>query len=78
MSALKLQHGDAMIKYVGRAMTLRSELATAGVKVDEHFHSLKILRGLPAGYAIINTVLKSKKQELRVAAVTSNLLATDK
>eukprot|EP00170_Pyropia_yezoensis_P005117 contig_20935_g5131 len=78
MNALELQPGEAMIKYVGRADTLRNELATAGVTIDEHSLSLNILRELSAGHAMIKTVLKSKKKELRIAMVTSNLLATEK
>eukprot|EP00170_Pyropia_yezoensis_P003156 contig_13253_g3163 len=66
------------MNYVGRAKTLRSELATAGVTIDERSFSRSILRGLPAGYAMIKRVLKSKKRELRSAMVTSKLLATEK
>lgn len=36
MNALESQPGEAMIKYVGRAKTLRNELATAGMTIDEH------------------------------------------
>lgn len=67
-----------MIKYVGRAKALRNELATATVVVNEHYLSHNILLELPSGYAMINTVLKSKMRELRIAVVTSHVLASEK
>lgn len=36
MNALESQPGEAMIKYVRRAKTLRNDLATAGMTIDEH------------------------------------------
>lgn len=78
LSVLTLQHGESVIKYVGRAKGLRDALATAGVRVDEHSLVLHILRGLPSGYGTIRTVLQNVGGQLRLAVVTAKLLNVEK
>lgn len=78
LSALQMRANEPIIKYVGRAKGLRNELATAGVTLDEHSLVLHILRGLPAGYGMIRTVLKSSDTPLRLPATTAKLLGVEK
>lgn len=75
---LKMTPGEAIIKYVGRAKGLRNELATASVQLDEHSLVLHILRGLPAGYGMIKTVLKNNDAPLRLPTTTAKLLGVEK
>lgn len=78
LSTLKLQPGEPIIKYVGRAKIVRSELAIAGVKKDEESLVLHLLRGLPPAYGVIQTILKSGDAPLRMASTTVKLLSLEK
>lgn len=75
---LNLGAGESIIKFVGRAKGIRNDLATVGVRMDEHDLSLAIVAGLPAAYSMISTVLKNKDVPLRLPMVTDRLLTTEK
>lgn len=69
---------ETVVKYTGRAKTLRNALATAGVRVDDHSLVLHILRGLPVGYASIKTVMENFPGTLRLAQATARPLNVKK
>lgn len=78
LSSLTMSSGETVVKYTGRAKTLRNALSTAGVQVDDHSLVLHILRGLPAGYAMIKTVLENFPGTLSLAQTTARLLNVEK
>ena len=78
LAVLKMGGGEMIIKFVGRAKGLRNSLAAAGVVVSEHSMVLHVLRGLPAGYGMIRTVLDNLPAPLRLPAATAKLLNVEK
>lgn len=78
LTMLRMLPSETIIKYVGRAKGLRNDLATAGVTKDDQTLTLHILRGLPAGYSTIRTVLRNTDAPLRLPAVTAKLLSVEK
>lgn len=78
LASLQMHAGESLIKYVGRAKDLRAALAMSGLIVEEHSMVIKVLRGLPEGYAMIRTVLENYPSTLRLSDVTSKLMPVEK
>jgi len=78
LAVLMMHGGETIIKYIGRSKGLRNSLAFAGVAVNEHSMVLHILRGLPAGYGMIKTVLENLPGALKLPSATAKLLTVEK
>ncbi|KAK1860046.1 hypothetical protein I4F81_002638 [Pyropia yezoensis] len=52
-----MDDGEALITYVGRAKTLRAELAGAGHPIGEDTAVMHVLAGRPSAYKTVTTVL---------------------
>ena len=57
LSALHLESGEPLVKYVARAKRLQSQLRAAGTVLAEDELCLSVLGGLPAEFKMITTVL---------------------
>jgi len=57
LATLRMGDGEALMTYVGRAKTLRAELAGAGHPVGEDTAAMHVLAGLPPAYKTVTTVL---------------------
>ena len=78
LSTLKMEPGETVIKYVGRAKGLQLHLATARQAVDEHTMVLHVLKGLPEQYAMLRTVLTNTGSKLDLESTTAKLMLQEK
>lgn len=78
LETLRMKPGETIMKNVGRAKGLCNDLAVAEVTVKEHSLVLRTLRGLPAGYSTMRTVVKSKDGPHSLPAATAMLLGAEK
>jgi len=78
LAVLNMGGGETIINFFGRAKGLRNSLAAAGVVVSEHSMIPHALRGLPAVYGMIKTVLENPPAPLRLPAAMAKLQNVEK
>ncbi len=74
LSALHLESGEPLVKYMARAKRLQSQLRAAGTTMDEDELCLSVLSGLPAEFAMITTVLTAAEKKLTLEDTLAKLL----
>ena len=74
LSALRLEAGESLTKYVARARTLKDAMEGAGYKVEDDEVVLSVLSGLPAEYDMAVTAISAMGNELQLDDVLSKLL----
>nr|BAG74297.1 polyprotein [Neopyropia yezoensis] len=77
LATLRKQPNETIMEYVGRTKGIRDDLATAGVNKDEHSFCLDILRGLPAPFKTIRTVLRNSGKLLTLPTIANRLMETE-
>lgn len=57
LATLRMGDGESLMTYIGRAKTLRAEIAGAGHPVGEDTAVMHALAGLPSAYKTVTTAL---------------------
>lgn len=77
MTQLKMGATEPLTKYASRAKDIQAQMSAAGDDVKDQEVAMQFLAGLPPAYNMINTVLTSGDQELKIDDVLPKLLPVE-
>jgi hypothetical protein len=75
LSALRMNVGEPVDKYIARATAIRAELGRIGKDVDEDTLVSQILAGLPDNFQTVVSVITASEEELTLRSALRQLLA---
>ena len=70
---LRKSSSETIPMYIGRAESIKHDLATAGIEISEELLVIQILLGLPEDYDVVVDVLGITATELELETVSSVL-----
>lgn len=74
LTHLKMQRGESLLKYWGRATELRSELATTGHIVSDDDLRMSVLAGLPTEYSTHVAIVQMQDEQPSLGEMLSKMM----